>query len=552
MQKNRWIACSLLLFSQSPLAAQPPNAASQIQQIPASPVRQPALEDTAISPVEPAAIEQAYEDKIRVDVLKIAGAQAYPEEVLLGVAGFKAGDELTLNALRSMTKKIADYYHRNGYFVAQAYLPVQDIKEGRVIIAVLEGQYGDLMLRNRSTLTDDLAHRMLNGLHHNDPITAAPLEHALLSLSDIPGIKVQSTLIPGTNQGYSDLIVEVADGPRISGSIDADNAGNRYTGEGRIGATLNLNNPAGLGDQATLRGLTSISGLNYLRAAYQSRIGNAKAGIAYSRLDYALGRDFAGLSAHGTASIVTLYGNYPLIRSRNNNLNTQISLESRAFQDKVDLTSSVTDKKSQVLMLSLYGDHRDNRGAGGFNAYTLSWTTGQLNLQSPAMQSLDAATAQSNGRYNKLGFGAIRLQGVSTAASLYLSFSGQLAGKNLDVSEKMQLGGMNGVRAYPEGEAYADQGYLMNLEARYQLNNFSSGVMQLIGFVDAGSVNSNKYQWAAGANRTTLSGAGVGVNWSATRSLVVKAFYARKLGNAIAQSAPDSAGRFWIQAVQYF
>lgn len=552
MQKNRWIACSLLLFSQSPLAAQPPNAASQIQQIPASPVQPPALEDKVINPVEPVAIEQAYEDKIRVNALKIAGAHAYPEEILLGLTGFKAGDELTLTALRSMTKRIEDYYHRKGYFVAQAYLPVQDIKEGRVTIAVLEGKYGELMLRNRSTLTDELAHRMLNGLHHNDPIAAAPLEHTLLSLSDIPGIKVQSTLIPGSNPGYSDLIVEVADGPRISGSIEADNAGNRYTGESRIGATLNLNNPAGRGDQATLRALTSISGLNYLRAAYHSRIGNAKVGIAYSSLDYALGRDFAGLSAHGTASIVTLYGNYPLIRSRNNNLNTQISLESRTFQDKVDATVSVTDKKSLAWMLSLYGDHRDNWGGGGFNAYTLGWTAGQLNLQSPAMQSMDAATAQSNGHYNKLGFSAIRLQGVNTATSLYASLSGQLAGKNLDVSEKMQLGGMNGVRAYPEGEAYADQGYLMSLEARYQLNNSSSGVLQLIGFVDAGRVYANKYHWAAGANRTTLSGAGVGVNWSATRNFVLKAYYARKLGNEIARSAPDSAGRLWIQAVQYF
>jgi hemolysin activation/secretion protein len=168
------------------------------------------------------------------------------------------------------------------------------------------------------------------------------------------------------------------------------------------------------------------------------------------------------------------------------------------------------------------------------------------------MQSLDAVTAQSNGHYNKLAFSALRLQGMSAATSLYATISGQLAGKNLDVSEKMQLGGMNGVRAYPEGEAYADQGYLMSLEARYQLIDAFSGAMQLIGFVDAGRVYANKNQWAAGANRITLSGAGVGVNWSATRSFAVKAFYARKLGNEIAQSAPDTTGRFWIQAVQYF
>ena len=29
-----------------------------------------------------------------------------------------------------MAARIADYYHRSGYFVAQAYLPAQDIKDG--------------------------------------------------------------------------------------------------------------------------------------------------------------------------------------------------------------------------------------------------------------------------------------------------------------------------------------------------------------------------------------------------------------------------------------
>jgi hemolysin activation/secretion protein len=552
VQKYKLIAYSMLLFSQSPQAAQPPNAASQIQQIPASPEQKHVYPDTVIKPLETPVLEVGDERKIRVSILKISGAQAYSAETLLAVTGFKPGSELTLSALRSMAQKIADYYHRNGYFVAQAYLPVQEVKEGEVTITVIEGQYGQLVLHNRSNLSDDLAHQMLNGLHSDDLIAAAPLERSLLSLSDLPGIKVQSTLIPASIPGHSDLIVDILSSPRITGSIDADNAGNRYTGENRIGATLNLNNPAGQGDQATLRALTSISGLNYGRATYQSQFGNLKAGIAYSTLDYALGRDFSGLSAHGTARIVTLFGTYPLIRSRNQNLSTQISLESRTFQDKVDATLSVTDKKSQALMFSLYGDRRDNWGAGGFNAYTLGWTAGRLTLQSPAMQSLDAVTAHSNGYYNKLAFSAMRLQGLSPATSLYASISGQLAEKNLDVSEKMELGGMNGVRAYPEGEAYADQGYLMTLEAKYQWIDSSSGTMQLIGFVDAGSVSTNKNQWAAGANRTTLSGAGVGVNCGVSRNFVVKAYYARKLGNEIALSAPDRTGRFWIQAVQYF
>ena len=114
---------------------------------------------------------------------------------------------------------------------------------------------------------------------------------------------------------------------------------------------------------------------------------------------------------------------------------------------------------------------------------------------------------------------------------------------------------MYAVRAYPEGEAYADEGYVLTLEARLQLPKFSErmpGQLQLIGFIDTGSVTLNKNPWMAGPNRRTLSGAGVGLNWSDTNNFMVRAYYAFKLGDEVALSSPDKSGRFWIQAVKYF
>jgi hemolysin activation/secretion protein len=147
------------------------------------------------------------------------------------------------------------------------------------------------------------------------------------------------------------------------------------------------------------------------------------------------------------------------------------------------------------------------------------------------------------------------LQGLGNTVSLWASLSGQLASKNLDVSEKMELGGMYAVRAYPQGEAYADQGYVLTLEARLQLAKFSEqmpGQLQLIGFIDTGSVDINRSPWAAGVNRRTLSGAGIGLNWSEANNFMVRAYYAFKVGDEVARSAPDASGRFWIQAVKYF
>jgi hemolysin activation/secretion protein len=545
----------LLALGTMAIAAQPPGAGSQIQQIPPVPVPQKLAPTIDLEQGNPLAIPAPDSVKILVNRLKITGAYAYTEQALLAVTGFKPGSELSLPRLRGMALKIADYYHRNGYFVAVAYLPAQEIQGSSVTIAVLEGQYGKVTLLNQANLSDALALSVLNSLNSGDIIVSGILENRLLLLTDIPGVKVKSTLIPGASVGTSDLIIALTPGPRVTGNIEADNAGNLYTGANRIGATVNLNNPTGQGDMATLRALTAGTGMRYARAAYQTQFNQAKIGIAYSNLEYSLGRDFVTLRVYGNAEIVSIYGSYPLIRSRDNNLYLQLAYDAKSFQDKVDSTLSITDKQSHVFMTSMSGDHRDRLGRGGLTSYSLTWSAGNSDIKTPSVLSIDQASAQTQGQYHKLGLSFMRLQRVTESISIYALLNGQFSSKNLDVSEKMELGGMYAVRAYPEGETFADQGYVLNLEARTQLPEFSpqwGGQMQLIGFVDTGTVSVNKHPWSVGTNSRTLSGAGVGLNWTGSDNVVVKAYYARKLGNEQALSVKDSSSRFWLQAVKAF
>jgi hemolysin activation/secretion protein len=557
MLKKSYFPSVLLLFSSGVFPAEPPSAGSQLRQIPPAPMQQHEAPRIDVEPVITQTIKVSDSVKIKVDGLKLTGAKVYSDAELLAVTDFKPGSELTLSDLNSMAARIAALYHRDGYFVAQAYLPAQDIKDGIVNIAVIEGHYGDITVHNQTRLSNNLATGMLDDVKKGDLISSAPLETSLLMLSDLPGVKVKSTLVPGASVGASDLIVDLTEGKLVSGSIDADNAGNRYTGANRVGATVNINNPAGLGDIATLRMLTSGTELNYLRASYQMQFGKVRAGVAYASVEYQLGNEFEGLLANGTAQIKSVYGSYPLIRSRNNNLYAQLAYDNKSFEDKTGLFSTVTNKTSHVLMGSLYGDHRDNFGGGGLNNYSLTLFTGNLSILNPVALAADAAGPQSNGRYNKLGFNAARLQRVTDTITLSAAINGQLASKNLDISEKMELGGLYAVRAYPEGEAYADQGYILNLEVRKQLPRFFNqlvGQVQLIGFVDTGTVTVNRDSWplAGGPNHRTLSGAGLGLNWSDYNNFEVRTYYAHKLGSAAATSAPDSSGRFWIQAIKFF
>jgi hemolysin activation/secretion protein len=550
MLKKYWTPCLVLLLSQGVIAQTMPSAGSQMQQlppVPGVPKTAPRVEVApSVNPLVPSKAGTVFV----AQHLNVTGASVFTQAELLKVADFEPGRDMNLRALYVMAHKITQHYRQAGFLVARAYLPAQEVRDGVVTIAVLEGHYGQIALNNTSSLGSQVPSNILNGLNPGDVIAVEPLEDRLLRLSDVPGVHVRSTLVPGASIGLSDLIVEVKPGALVSGSVDADNAGNRYTGENRIGVTLNLNNPTGHGDLATLRVLTSGSGLRYGRVAYQTLAGKGRVGMAYSDLAYELGQPFEAPNANGHARIATLFGSYPLIRSRNANLSAGLTLDSKLFQDH----AVATDKRVQVATASLTGDHRDAWGGSGLNSYSVAWSTGHLDIRTPDARALDAATAQSDGRYHKLSFAVSRLQQATQTLSFLASINGQMASKNLDASEKMALGGMYGVRAYPEGEAYADEGYLLTLEARQPLPMppHMLGQLQAVAFIDAGEVKLNHSPWAEGTRRRHLSGAGVGLYWTRANSFSVKAFYARKLGNEDATSAPDKSGRFWIQAVKYF
>jgi hemolysin activation/secretion protein len=213
-------------------------------------------------------------------------------------------------------------------------------------------------------------------------------------------------------------------------------------------------------------------------------------------------------------------------------------------------------------MGSFYGNHRDGFGGGGLSSYSITATSGDIDITGssgliPTARDADAAGPQTNGHYGKLGFNASRLQRLTDRLSLYGAIYGQFASKNLDISEKMGLGGMYAVRSYSVGEAYSDEGYVATLEARLLLPKFSErvpGQFHLIGFADTGSgiLNKNPFPGAIQPNRRTLSGAGIGLTWADYNNFVVNMYWAHKLGHEIVTVPPDKNGRFWIQVVKYF
>jgi hemolysin activation/secretion protein len=544
--RARWLLSAASISLAGLAHAAPPNAGQTLQNIEAARPTLPTHADPAVEIQQPRPAPTADGGiKIPVSSFSITGSKVYSAQELQPLVAEGVGPNLTLSEIEALVARITQHYRSNGFLVAYAYLPAQDIQNGKIEIAVLEGNYGAVVVRNEGVL----ASGKLN-IAAGEAVNIAPLERNLLLLADTPGVEVKSTLRPGASVGTSDLLVEVTPGKRISGSIDLDNYGNNFTGQNRLGATVNFNNLTGYGDVLSFRGLTGGSDMNYGRISYQLPVNNdgTKIGIAYSDMAYKLGKEFSSLDANGNAQIGTLFASHPIIRSRLSNLNAQLSVDEKRIEDRIDSTDSVVKKTAQVWNLGLSGDHRDSMGGGGINSFSATLSFGTVNINSPVAKAIDDLTAKIDGHYGKLFLNALRLQSITDATSLFVSYTGQFASNNLDSSEKFSLGGAFGVRAYPNGEAPADTAQLITVELRH---NLPAG-FQLVGFVDTARAKLIEDRWALATadNQRNLSGAGLGLNWVHPEGFSVTAFYAHKLGHEKATSDTDHSGRFWIQAVK--
>jgi len=490
--------------------------------------------------------------RIAVKTIHVSGSSVFTASELEALVTNLIGGKHSLAELDQGAARITAYYIERGYLVANAYLPEQEIKDGVLVINVLEGVVGKQHNNNLSRLTDDSANGYLQGVKNGDVLQSQPIDRALLLLADTPGVGgARATLQPGASVGTSDLIFDLAPSVAYTANVELDNYGNRYTGEHRLGAALALNSPRRLGDQLTFRALTSDQNLTYARAAYSIPLsGNGlRAGAAYSDTRYRLGQEFATLLAHGTATSSSLYAVYPFIRSLISNLSGTLTWEDKRLNDQFDAAKILTDKHVQLANLGLAGSRQDTLGGGGVSSFDLSLVSGHLSMDAASLAT-DITTAQSNGQFTRLAYNLNRLQRVTDSNTFSVALSGQQASKNLNSSEKFSLGGIYGVRAYPQGEGNGDEGWLANLELRHSFKDTLQGVV----FYDAGSVTINRNPFTAGANTRFISGAGLGAN-ATLAGVQIKACLAWRGSGGQPASEPatiNRSPRFWVQAGKQF
>jgi hemolysin activation/secretion protein len=508
--------------------------------------------DPGLTIQQPAAGAHDVSPPFLVQHIEITGNSLLSTAELHPLVEKSEGKTLNLGHLEELAAVITKRYQERGYLLSRAYIPAQTLSDGTVRIAVVEARYGAVSLSNSSRVSDALLKSYLATLRPGQPVVEDALERRLLLLADVPGAVVNSTIAPGVAVGTSDLQVTAAPGSPFDVALAADNGGNRYTGRGRVTATMNVNDPFRHGDVLSVTGLTAGENLDYGRLAYQSLLANGAGttvGGSVSGLYYHLANGLSQLHAHGTALTESVTAMQPFIRSVKGNLFVQLGFESRQLRDEVDVTDIHTDRRTYALTATVAGDRRDSGGISNMNA---SLTAGRLDFQNSLAEAADFSTAKTRGGYAKLNISLARLQGLTQSTSLYAALNGQIADKNLDSSEQFFVGGPNSVRAYDVGAVGGAQGALASLELRQNLRVPLPGAWQAIAFVDSGVVRVYKNVFAPGENSATLSGAGLGLNWVGPHGWAVSGSVAAPIGRSPILAGDTASSRLWVEIHKAF
>ena len=531
------------------------------------------LASSALLGPVPCVAQAPAETPIRVLVSRfvVTGVSVFSQEQLQALLTPAQGRELTLADLEALAAGITALYREHGYLLARAYIPPQDMRDGVVEIAVLEGRVGKIDINGLRHYDADYLRRYVEPRSRERVFQTNDFERGLLTLNDLPGLSLKSTLKPGAEVGTTDIVLDADKDRLITGALDSNNYGSPETGYERFGVSLNLNNPLGLGDVIAFRGLTStIGGALWLtRISYTVPVGTlgTKVGAAYthSHVGADVGVVVGDITVRGDGNVGSLYVLHPFLRSRELNVYGQMGFDFKNFDNNFQSQPNAQPQHDNLRVFSAgtFLDAIDRwRGA---NSLSLSLFQGIGNFLG-GMDGINDPTASvpgAGGTFTKITGEFSRSQQITTYTSIFLRVGGQWASTTLVVPEQYIVGGQGTVRGYPVAQFSGDRGYALTGEFRWNAPGFAERpaflgkkwgeILQFYAFIDHGGAN--LIDAPQGQTKSqTITGAGVGAQIAIPDNFLLKLEYAKPMNHVVGGATPSNGldNYVYFLAVKWF
>lgn len=482
---------------------------------------------------EPEKQEKTEKDiKINVSKFNFTGNTVLSNDQLASLTSNFTGKELSYKQLTDVLGVISNFYRQLGLW-ARAILPEQDIKNGVVTIQIIEGRLGKVIIKSEvqePNLKLEIVRKYIeNKISRQSILNIIQLEKNIQNLNNIPGIQAVATLEAGQAVGETDVVIQLENRRRLSGTFQGDSFGSRSSGRSRVTALVNVDSLLKEGEQFTIQRVQTI-GSEYNAVAGSFRIGydGTRGTLRAAKLRYDLGDPFSSTNPTGNSEELSLSIDKPLNAIGKTNLSSNFTLSKSDYENKNNTPSNV-QKEILRAIAKLNFNRADQFFKGGVNYGSLSLTIGDLDDT-----STNSTTNNALGQFSKLNANVSRFQRLTDQNALQVNLSGQYSFKNLDSGEKFSLGGPYGIRAYPNSEGQGDHGLMANVELKHGFSKTLEGMI----FYDWGWVQQyqNTYSTWNQNNPTLkniyqLQGAGVGMNWNINPTTNINWVFSTTLGS---------------------
>jgi hemolysin activation/secretion protein len=457
--------------------------------------------------------------KFFVREIRISGNKLISTEELAPLLNVGEGSEMTLGILNLYANEVTAAYSLLGYFLASTFIPAQEIKNGVVMMQVVEGKLGVIKIAGNKTIASEQFTDRMISLRDEEVLNESALERVLLELNSLMGVQVKSVLRPGELPGTTDLVLQVSETRPYTVSLDADNFGSRFTGEIRVGASATVGNLFKLGDQFSFRVVQSNEGQDFFNPSFLFPITNRGTTLKFSftHSEHNLGQELAINSQGGSSQIFSIEASHPIHHSRKGRLFVKGGMEARNFTNKrTELKTS--DDRLFNIYLGVGGNYTDPyKGRTFINAqaktgFTETDTGGFLNSRTNGQGDVTVFSSSLT-RYQNANILHKKIPGY-----FIMKAGGQFASARVLSPDQTAIGGAGTVRGYPISEVSGDHGYTFSLEYNtpwpgkfpYVKEGWPSldKIITLLAFIDHGKVFVEDNE--PGERHRALTGAGMG------------------------------------------
>jgi hemolysin activation/secretion protein len=455
-------------------------------------------------PVAPA-VPGEEEHCVNIQRIHIKGGDRIPEARQSEIVAPFEGRCLNKQHLNDLLKAITRFYLDRGYITARAYLPEQDLSEGKLEVLVVEGRLEGLERGESGPSAREMAMTFPGKV--GDYLNLREIEQMVDQLGRLPSRQAQIDILPGEATGGSRIQVKGQPEKPWRISLTRDNSGEKSTGEHQWSTAFSWDSPLGLADQLYLRGGSDTTRDHWRHSENQSLHYNLPYGwwtfsYSYSQSDYRTSLKHPAIpdlsfSQDGKSKTHQLRINRLLHRDDVSKTGVSLGLarlSSRNYFDDILLDSSSELTEAQL------GFNHGRRIGKSFVNVDLGWQRG-----------IGALGAQSSGhphgsepvaRYNKYSFTLSYLQpfvlwGESFSVESFVN--GQHSDDVLFSPQRISLGGLASVRGFKEQTLMGDSGGYARNQIRWRhpltwepLHNFVHEINVVLAY-DIGAIAGNKY-----------------------------------------------------------